>query len=248
MKRAVTSLASFAPLLLSAVAALLVMYSAAAASYSLEQTVMDGGGGSASSEHYSFTTSITEPIIGDMAFVASGAFVSSGYIGALNEAPVALPDRFSRTPGQPLRVAITNLLANDFEFEGQSVTFLSVSPQSALGVPLTIENGFVVYNSTNPQTVSDSFAYTVVDPYGSASDGVVSISGGGARLSVTISNGLLRLTLLGNSSRTYQIQGAESLSPANWHSLGSITADQLGTVTFSEVANVRFRFYRALEL
>ena len=87
--------------------------------------------------------------------------------------PVAGPATFWRHAGNSLTIPISQLLANVTDVEGASVSLAGVGV-STNGVTLVTNGSALVYNNPNP--VNDQFTYTVTDPYGGTSTGLVNVN------------------------------------------------------------------------
>jgi hypothetical protein len=232
--------------------AALAAISLQASIYTLIETTMNGGGGPTQSIHYA-----TESSLGGVFYVevppASPSFTANGgYIGGFNEAPVLLPDEITVPGGQSGIIPISQLLANDYDLEGQDFSLLGVSSFSANGLPVVIQNGNIVYNPARQITGPDSFTYTVSDEFGNISEGTVFLKGPGAGpfLRVTALNGAVRLSFFASQGRAYELQAAESLSSRNWHTVvSSIQGNgQVFNFVDTRATSFRARFYRSVEL
>lgn len=82
---------------------------------------------------------------------------------AANQPPVAAPDLVPRQVGRSLKIPLTQLLANDTDADGPSaLAIIAVSPASANGAALTVQDGCVLYDA-GANAADDSFTYTVSD-------------------------------------------------------------------------------------
>ena len=80
---------------------------------------------------------------------------------AVNQVPVAVPDTFNRLAGSPFMVRIADLLDNDFDSDGDTLTIIGLSETSANGA-LVDRDALLIYY-TPPATNSnptDQFTYT----------------------------------------------------------------------------------------
>ena len=65
-------------------------------------------------------------------------------------------------------------------------------------------------------------------------------------LSGCFTNGVFRLIALGGPSASCQVQARADLATTNWQTLGSVTADNAGTILYDDTAATNYsrRFYR----
>jgi hypothetical protein len=110
-----------------------------------------------------------------------GYIVSDGHGGTAtatvvvvvpNLTPTAVSDSASTRPGTPVTV---DVLANDYDPEGQTLTVESVGAASHGSVALN-QDGTLTYTSEAGFTGTDSFSYTINDGYGGITTGTVTIS------------------------------------------------------------------------
>jgi hypothetical protein len=73
---------------------------------------------------------------------------------------------------QQLKIAVTNLLGNATDVDGDTLTLASVSDTTNTAT-LVVSGGWVMYYNTN--TVADEFTYTVSDGYGGTNSATVTI-------------------------------------------------------------------------
>lgn len=112
-----------------------------------------------------------------------GAGVSAGALTALtiltnelylvvNHPPVATNVTYARGSVNSWQIAVTNLLANASDADGDPLTLTSVGT-STNGVTLTVAGGYVSYLNAN--LVNDQFTYTVADNKGGSATGTVTL-------------------------------------------------------------------------
>ncbi|WP_299776046.1 tandem-95 repeat protein, partial [uncultured Tateyamaria sp.] len=123
----------------------------------------------------------------DGSLSASGTFALE--ITPVNDAPVAADDVAQSstliTEDVVTPIAISTLLSNDDDIDGDALTVASVDATSAHGAKLTLNtNGIISYDPTNAdavqalaegETLTDTFTYTVKDGNGGESTATVSI-------------------------------------------------------------------------
>jgi hypothetical protein len=87
--------------------------------------------------------------------------------------PLALGGSFYQLAGQPLAINIADLMAFDYDPDGEPVFFVGTSVNTSNGLPLTIQ-GTQILVPTN--SLADSFSYTIVDEFGTNATGTATIS------------------------------------------------------------------------
>ncbi len=172
-----------------------------------------------------------------------------------NDPPVALADLLNRRPGGSAKIAVSQLLANDSDPEFDPLTVVSVSPASADGGTLRLADGWVLYAPpAGGGDASDSFTYRVSDGRGGLADGTVVVTTGeagsqGSRnvLAIRTSGGHVILEFIGIPGRTYYVQATPSTSAPDWVTIGTVTANRVGMIRFTDTAPPPGgRFYRTL--
>jgi hypothetical protein len=148
--------------------------------------------------------------------VANSAGYANFTVPGGNTAPVAVADGpFFRAPSLSLKIAITNLLANDTDANTNTLTFTGITGNSTNGAVLTTNATYVFYPS-NASNVSDRFSYTISDGQGGVSTGLVYIaissSVVGQAVSITNASGSNILTFAGIPTYNYTVQRATNVS------------------------------------
>ena len=183
-----------------------------------------------------------------------GSATSSVAVLVQDHPPVAVQDIIQQQPGF-VAIQVATLLANDFDPDGDSISFVGVSSKTAAGGTATWSGNYVFYLPPAGYTNSDAFNYYISDGYcGGVSTGFV-------LLQVTTANGpshnfkiasqvdgSVKLTFAGVPGWTYRIQYATSLSPVNWTNLSTNTADGSGMYQYvdHQVTNSATRYYRSV--
>jgi len=173
----------------------------------------------------------------------------------INTPPVAGADTIERSPSSGTKVAVATLLANDTDADGDVLTFVGFSTNSAQGGSLSQSNGWVIYVPPAGFTNGDSFTYTISDGWGAPVSGTVTIN---VQVDNTPSPNL-EITNLGNGSylirfdgipgRTYRIEYVEALDDSpQWQTLASGTADEFGVFEYVDTPpqGSPMRYYRSI--
>jgi hypothetical protein len=196
---------------------------------------------------------------GDGNFLAGAATLDPPEV--VNTPPVAAPVVIQTPPSGGTKVALSDILVHDYDPDGNSIVFESVSPVSKEGGTLSSSPGWVFYTPPVAGFLgADSFTYTIQDSFGASAVGTVSLqpllstTASGNATSLDLGNGTYRLIFTGIPWRTYTIQYIEAIQytedPAstNWLSLGTATADSWGTCQFDYAPppGAQPRFYRAV--
>ena len=129
--------------------------------------------------------------------------------------PVANPDAFFRAPSLSLKMAITNLLANDTDPDGDPRTFTGITGNSTNNVAVSNDANYVYYPS-NAGNVSDRFSYTISDGRGGVSTGLVSITIStnvvGQATGITNTSGSVIASFAGIPTYSYTVQRGTNVS------------------------------------
>ncbi|MEO0669531.1 MAG: ExeM/NucH family extracellular endonuclease [Pseudomonadota bacterium] len=105
------------------------------------------------------------------------------FLNGLNNAVLAGDDAVTTTETVTLTITTNALLANDREFDGDTLEITGVSATSAAGATVSLVDGEVVYDPGNlfeslgnGETATDTFTYTVTDNNGSTVTATVSVT------------------------------------------------------------------------
>ncbi|NDW01086.1 MULTISPECIES: ExeM/NucH family extracellular endonuclease [unclassified Salipiger] len=105
------------------------------------------------------------------------------YTDGRNNAVLAGDDMFATGENDPLAISLEVLLANDRDFDGDTLTIASVNAISAAGATVSFDGSAVVYDPgtlfdvlAEGQQASDSFSYVVTDSAGSTVSATVTIT------------------------------------------------------------------------
>ena len=183
-----------------------------------------------------------------------GSVTSSPAQLALGHPPVANPDTIYRFASGGVRVNVGGLLANDTDPDGDSLTIIGVSPNSAAGGTVGLTNNWVYYAPPGGSANGDTFTYIVSDGHCGTDVGTVTVqikADNPQPLTFAIANpgdGFIRLTFDGIPGYTYWIEYTDDLSNPDWQTLNTETADGFGVCQFVDgsLTNAPARFYRAV--
>jgi subtilisin-like proprotein convertase family protein len=169
----------------------------------------------------------------------------------INTPPVANGDSIDRPANQGTKVAISTLLTNDTDADGDALTLTGVNPTSAMGGTVTVSNGWIYYTPPPGFTNTDSFTYSIADGRGGTASATVTVNisvdtGPSGNLTITLqSASSVLLSFSGIPGRTYTIQYSGTVTNTNWQSLTSQTADSMGRFQYIDTP-VTNRFYRSV--
>ena len=145
--------------------------------------------------------------------------VSGGSVNlVVDQPPVAGPDGYSRAPGVGIKIQAGDLLANDTDADGDTLSFVSCDAATANGVALGTSgngNGTVIVYPSSAANRADSFHYTVSDGNGGTAIGTVSITINpvvtGQRATITVNGGVATMTFFGVPACHYVVQRSPDL-------------------------------------
>jgi hypothetical protein len=184
-----------------------------------------------------------------------GSVTSSNAMLSQDHPPVAVQDAIQRLATGDVKVQMSTLLANDTDPDGDTLTFLGVSSNSAAGGTVSWNGNWVYYLPPAGYTNADAFTYTISDGYcGGTATGnvlvqVVTASGPSHNFKIYIQpDGSVLLVFAGIPGWTYRIQYADTLPPVNWTDLSTNTADAQGVYQFNDArpTDAPSRFYRSV--
>ncbi|MGD0744999.1 MAG: Ig-like domain repeat protein [Verrucomicrobiota bacterium] len=144
----------------------------------------------------------------------------SGSFTIANVAPVANGDSYSRGPGVGIKIHVSNLLANDTDANGDTVTYVSSDSTTTHGVSLGISgsgNSTIIVYPSSAANSADSFQYIISDGSLTAT-GLVSItisnSVTGQNATITVSGNTATITFYGVPGLHYAVQRSTDMN--NW--------------------------------
>jgi subtilisin-like proprotein convertase family protein len=172
----------------------------------------------------------------------------------INTPPLAGADTIERWPTTGTKVAISALLANDTDADGDPVTWLGCDSTSVNGGTITQQNGWLFYTPAAGFTNSDSFSYSITDSRGIPVLASVTVAikqdlFPSPNLNmVDLGNGTFRLWFDGVPGATYRIQYSASMAAPDWLTLGSNTANASGVFLLTDTppAGTLDRYYRSV--
>jgi autotransporter-associated beta strand protein len=175
-------------------------------------------------------------------------------IQLINTPPVAGMAAYSRPQNLSLDIAISNLLTNATDADGDALSLVAVSATSANGAAISTNATDLFYNplATNGN-VTDSFSYTVADIYGAASTNLVIVTIQPPPIITDITlfgDGNVQLNFTGTPGGIYLIEATTNLTPPiTWTILHTNTADTNGVFCFIDhcATNYTGRYYQAAQ-
>ena len=217
---------------------------------------IDAGGKLITSENYAQSVFIG-PVSGRSVAIQSDVMVI-GFASQLNNGPTAQDDVRSHPFGSSVTLTASSLLANDFDPEGDLLSFVSVSTQSQRGGTLSVLGPNITY--TPPQDLNDydQFTYTVSDANGDIASATVVLGIAPPIGNLPLNNvsvveqpdGQYLIRFRTATGRTdYTIQFTNDLNSNNWQNLTTIQAGADGIVEalFDPSASAQ-TFFRAVTL
>jgi subtilisin-like proprotein convertase family protein len=173
---------------------------------------------------------------GDDTFLtATGALATPQII---NTPPIAGADLLYRPPTSGTKAPVSELLTNDFDPDGNPISFDNISPTSAEGGTVTLSDGWVFYTPPADFAGPDSFTYTIEDSFGATAVGTVTVEpllSYGAEQSasfVELSNGTYSVTFTGIPWNIYVIQYTLDPTSGVWQTLGTAAANSWGAIQY----------------
>ena len=168
-----------------------------------------------------------------------------------NHPPVAVEATYSRAKGTSLKIAITNLLSNVTDGDGDAMTLQSVGAGTN-GATILTNNTYVFYlPSTGANSNSnDSFTYTVSDGFGGSATANIMVTAysaaGSAQMSLPTNN-VVNIKFFGIPNYTYIVQTTTNLS-VPWWTLSTNTAGSDGSWWFTDPnATNSQQYYRSAQ-
>jgi Bacterial Ig domain len=228
------------------------------ADYSVSVESSDGGGSHAASADYS-----NDGSLGAGSFVSSTDYAQrGGYVGQLNNAPVATNYEITVVSNTVIKVPIAALLNTVKDADGDLITFVSVAARGAENGAASRAGNFVAYRPEPGFTGSDSIAWVAQDSEGDRTTGTILAQVGLPPappnqptlnlVSITFNNtpGATYATLRfsGLPQSTYTIQYTGSLAPpVTWTTLGSASVTNgVFQIVDPTAGSAGLRYYRTM--
>jgi hypothetical protein len=181
-----------------------------------------------------------------------GANAAQTFTLIVNEPPIAIADSLGTFEDTPVNISTSVLTSNDTEPDGDSVTFLNVTPSSnASAGTVTLNGAIVTYTPKAGFIGSDTFTYSIGDGRGGTADGTVSVAISPLSIfqitEITFAPGHVLLTGRGAPGGYYIIQSAPDPA-ATFHDLSQVLhADPAGEFFYDDTtAPLGIQFYRAI--
>jgi hypothetical protein len=152
--------------------------------------------------------------------------------------------------GATLEIPFSQVLSNDFDVDGDSLTIADYSGVSAYGGRVTANGSNFTYRPPAMAIQDDLFAYLVSDGRGGETVGIVTLNFiEKNRLQIDpsdLAHTGAKLTMGGTPGQNYQIQASTDLK--NWTLLNTVPANSMGLIEIidSGATNMPARFYRAV--
>lgn len=200
-------------------------------------TSIDAGGQRVTSENYEQSVIIT-PVSGRSVALQSVTMII-GFASQLNNAPTAEDDVRSHPFGQSVNITASSLLANDFDPDGDALSFVSADAQSQRGGTLSVNGQLITYMPPADLNDYDQFSYVVADANGDLTSATVVLGiappiGNQPLNTVAVveqPDGQYLIRFRHPTGRTdYEIQFKHDLNAPEWQTLKSIQAGADGIV------------------
>jgi hypothetical protein len=198
---------------------------------------------------------------------SAGSFITTadyaqrgGYVGQLNNAPVATNYTFTVVSNNTIEIPISALLSTATDPDGDSITFVSVETVSAQDGTVGRSGRWVLYKPPAGFTGNDSITWVMQDSEGDQNTGTIlaQVTAKPAPqpmlnlISITFdtapntTDATLRFASLPGSS--YMVQYTDSLTPpVTWTTLGTATTTNgVFEITDPTARNASQRFYRIM--
>jgi hypothetical protein len=186
-----------------------------------------------------------------MNLTVGGNTVMAEYVFTLDRPPVASNTIITAAQGQTIQIPFSQVLTNDSDADGDTLTIGDFSDLSANGGFVTTNDMTFTYTPPEGLTGQDRFAYIVVDGRGGEAVGSIIINFMPVNQihidASKISSTGAELIMAGIPGEPYLIQASTDL--LHWVNLSTVTANEAGIIQLLDAAAVQYphRFYRAIE-
>ena len=192
------------------------------------------------------TNVITVAYLGDGNYVGSTNTLNQI---VTNHPPVANPVSYPRNATvQQIKIAVTNLLGNASDVDGDNLTLASVSTTTNAAT-LVVAGGYVMYFNTN--AVNDEFTYTVSDGYGGTNSATVTITVDstpvfGQSTLASTTGGTATLNFAGIPNYSYTVLRSTNLT-SSWTEIWTTNAPSSGVFQYIDLAAPQSSAYYRLQ-
>jgi len=183
------------------------------------------------------------------ALTVAGSTVTAQYEFTLDRPPVTSNSVITAAQGATIQFPFSQVLTNDYDVDGDTLTIGDFSDLSANGGWVTSNNLTFTYAPPKGLTGQDRFACIVADGRGGECVGIILINFMPTNsLKINMPAGQstgAQLIMAGIPNRVYQIQASTNL--VDWTTLNTVTADPTGIIELLDAAAINYphRFYRA---
>lgn len=218
--------------------------------YSIWYRSINAGGGHARAGFYDFDASCAG--YGGLAVADVEVSARINYVGEIEDPPVANPVVVGVVSGSAASFSVTDLLVADSGPEGSSVGILGVDASSARGGTLALAGTNVTYQPPADLGPTDSFSYSILDPFGGTARTFVSFLVSPATSDapvlglVVLPDGRRFVRFGGLSRYTYTVQVSEDL--IHWAPVAYSTPRTSGPVEIEDpqTGPGPIRYYRTI--
>jgi hypothetical protein len=167
-----------------------------------------------------------------------------------NHTPVPGFHLAATTQDIPLVLAVANLLANDYDPDGDPIAITAVSGTSTNGGPVSLAGGSITYVPAKGFSGADRFSYTLTDLRGASALGNVYVTVAPPLRfgTIVLSNQVLQLNFTGTPGSNYVLQTSTNLSAGLWQDAATNATDLNGLGVFIETNNLAVpqKFFRIM--
>lgn len=170
-------------------------------------------------------------------------------ITAPNRTPVAINDTNQYSPGQSLKIAMKEVLANDSDQDGDSLSVTGVSERSEQGGTVRIDGQWIIYTPPAGHVGADSFSYTVSDGRDGQATATVSLIAVLLQRAEEIRwfpNGASVVRFIGIPNMTYTIQISTNLADWVFYRASKAGPDGVFQIVDTDHVSNLFLFYRSV--